>query len=103
MKTIGTFGPLLLLAAMLAIVASMYVILGQEPPQSVLTLTSTVQFLFILYWVVLDARRRRRVPCHDFGFLVVLYMPVSLVWYLVWSRGLRGLLPLVLCHTSNFG
>ncbi len=77
---------------MLAIVASVYVLLGEEPPQSVLTLSSTVQSLFILYWVVADARRRRRVPCHDFGFLVGIYLPVSLIWYLVWSRGLRGLL-----------
>ena len=92
MRVLSTVGPLLLLSAMLAIVASVYVLLGEEPPQSVLTLSSTVQSLFILYWVVVDARRRRRVPCHDFGFLVGIYLPVSLIWYLVWSRGLRGLL-----------
>jgi hypothetical protein len=67
-------------------------LLGQEPPESVLKLSSTAQILFVIYWVVMDARCRRRVPCHDFGFLVGVFLPVSLAWYLVWTRGLRGLL-----------
>ena len=92
MRALSTFGPLLLLSAILAVFASVYGLLGQEPPESVLRLSSTVQVLFILYWVVVDARRRRQVPCHDFGFLVGVFLPVSLAWYLVWTRGMRGLL-----------
>jgi len=95
MRALSAFGPLLLLSASLAIFASVYAMLGQEPPDSVLTLSSTVQLLFILYWVVVDAHRRHRVPCHDFGFLVGTFMPVSLAWYLVWTRGLRGVLMLI--------
>jgi hypothetical protein len=92
MRAISMFGPLLLLSLILAVFASMYVLLGQEPPESVFTLSGSMQLLFILYWVVVDARRRHRVPCHDFGFLVGVFLPVSLAWYLVWTRGLKGLL-----------
>jgi hypothetical protein len=91
MRAISTFGPLVVLSAILAIFASMYVVLGQDPPQGVLTLFGMVQMLYILYWVVVDAHRRRRVPCHDFGFLVGIFLPVSLAWYLVWTRGIKGL------------
>ena len=31
-------------------------------------------------------------PCYDFGFFVALGFPFSVVWYLLWTRGLRGLL-----------
>jgi hypothetical protein len=92
MRAFITFGPLLLLSVILATFVSMYVLLGQEPPERIMRLSGTVQLLFILYWVVVDARCRRRVPCHDFGFLVGVFLPVSLAWYLVWTRGLRGLL-----------
>ena len=92
MRALITFGPLLVLSALLAIFVSMYVVLGEEPPEGVLTVFGIVQTLYILYWIVVDARRRRRVPCHDFGFLVAIFLPVSLAWYLVWSRGLKGLL-----------
>jgi hypothetical protein len=92
MQAIAAFGPLLLLSASVAMFASIYALLGEQPPENVLRLFSTVQVLFILYWVVIDARRRRCVPCHDFGFLVGVFLPVSLAWYVVWTRGLRGLL-----------
>lgn len=37
-----------------------------------------------------DARARRCTRCYDFGYLAGLVLPVSLVWYLFWSRGPRG-------------
>jgi hypothetical protein len=81
-----------MLAAISAAVWSLYALSGETPPDSVVYLTGYSQSLFILYWLMIDARRRHRVPCHEFGFLVGLFMPVSLAWYLVWTRGLRGLL-----------
>jgi hypothetical protein len=45
----------------------------------------------IVYWIVRDARRRSRVPCHEFGFLVAAAFPISLVWYVFWTRGWRGI------------
>ena len=48
--------------------------------------------LMLVLWADADARRRRLVPCYDFGLLVGVYAPLSVVWYCVWSRGRRGLL-----------
>jgi hypothetical protein len=50
--------------------------------------------LFLLVWMMQDARRRRCAPCHEFGFLAGVYMPASLLWYLFWSRGWKGFWPL---------
>jgi hypothetical protein len=45
---------------------------------------------FLLLWAVQDAWHRRRVPCYDFGFLLCFGFPLTVVWYIFWSRGLRG-------------
>jgi hypothetical protein len=47
-----------------------------------------------ILWVVADARGRRVVPCFEFGFLCLVFFPISLAWYCFWSRGWRGLLTL---------
>lgn len=52
--------------------------------------------LMLLVWMTADARRIRRTPCYDFGFLAALCFPLSLPWYCVWSRGWRGVLLLFL-------
>ena len=46
--------------------------------------------LMLVLWMDADARKLRRLPCHDFGFLTGMYFPLSLVWYCFWSRGWRG-------------
>ena len=94
MRRTDTFLPLLLLAAMFAVLWSLYAFAGQAPPESVWMLTDWCLSLFIVYWLIIDARSRHRVPCHDFGFLVYIFMPVAVPWYLVWTRGMRGLLTL---------
>ena len=52
--------------------------------------------LMLLLWMDADARKRRRLPCYDFGLLAGLLFPLSLVWYCFWSRGWRGALVLLL-------
>lgn len=94
MRRILSFGPLLGITAVLAAFASMYVILGEKPPELVEACFSIAPSFFLLCWVILDARRLHRVPCHDFGFLVGVFLPVAIPWYLVWTRGLRGVLML---------
>ncbi len=96
MRWLGSFGPLLGLSAIVAVFASMYVLLGVRPPEDFERVVSSMQGLFIVYWIVTDARRRRKIPCHDFGFLVATSLPISLIWYLVWTRGFRGLWLIVL-------
>ena len=92
MRRLAEYGPLLGLVASLTATTSMYVILGERPPEAVEAILRVAPAFFLVYWVVVDARRLRRVPCYEFGFLVGVFLPVSLPWYLIWSRGLRGLL-----------
>jgi hypothetical protein len=92
MRNLSAYGPLLVLVASLTAIVSMYVILDKQPPDVVQAILQSAPALFLVYWVVIDARQRRRVPCHDFGFLVGIFFLVAVPWYLVWTRGLRGLL-----------
>jgi hypothetical protein len=50
--------------------------------------------LFVTYWVVRDVRKQRGSPCHEFGFLVAVFLPFSVAWYAFWTRGWRGILTL---------
>ena len=52
----------------------------------------TDSMILILMWLVADARRRRQVPCFDFGFFCSIFFPLSVAWYCCWSRGWWGLL-----------
>lgn len=65
------------------------------PPAAEMLASFALTLAFVL-WVDLDARRRGIVPCHDFGFLVAVFFPASLLWYVFWSRGGRGALTLAL-------
>jgi hypothetical protein len=92
MRTLGAFGPLVGLAAILTVFVSLYVLLGENPPETLEPFLSVAPGFFLVYWMVIDARRRHRIPCHDFGFLAGVFLPLALPWYLVWTRGLKGLL-----------
>lgn len=86
------FGAFVVLAVALAAFHVAYIALGRPVSDAAQQLTAYSLALFLLWWVVADARRvRGRLPCHDFGFLMGIGFPVSLVWYLVWSRGWKGL------------
>jgi len=54
-------------------------------------LSSFALALAFILWVEADVRRRSGLPCYDFGFLVAVCLPASLIWYAIWSRGWRGL------------
>jgi hypothetical protein len=43
-------------------------------------------------WVAADMRQRRRTPCFDLPFLLLLAWPLSLFWYCIATRGWYGLL-----------
>ena len=91
------FGPMGMLVA--AVVASSafliaHVAAGAIPSDEVQQLTSFGLALAFVLWVIADARSQHRTPCYDFGFLVAVFFPASLVWYVLWSRGWRGWLTL---------
>jgi hypothetical protein len=96
MRGLGAFGPLLGQATIVAVFASMYVLLGKNPPDELSSVSGFCYLLFVVHWMVVDARRRHCVPCHDFGFLAGVFLPAALPWYLIWTRGDRGLLPLII-------
>jgi hypothetical protein len=85
-------GVLIVLGAALSVAQVVYVTAGVPMSAAASGLTSYSLALFAILWVVADARGRRRVPCYDFGMLVAVYFPLSLVWYVFWSRGRRGAL-----------
>jgi len=90
--SLSHWGPLVILAAAESVILSSYVVLGTSlSPLQMVILPSAIAF-FMMLWVLEDAHRRQGFPCYDFGFFVALGFPFSVVWYLLWTRGLRGLL-----------
>jgi VIT1/CCC1 family predicted Fe2+/Mn2+ transporter len=82
---------LLLSVGAISTVDVAYVALGIQPSQEAATLSSFALGLAFVLWAQADARSRRGLAFHDFGFLVGVFMPISLLWYVIWSRGWRGL------------
>lgn len=72
-----------------------YVAVGRTPTDTVQRLIAIGLALSLVLWISVDARSRHRTPCYDFGFLVAVYFPASLVWYVLWTRGWKGWLTLV--------
>ncbi len=92
------FSPFKVLVALVFVVSALriaYVVTGAAPSAAAEFLTPFCLGLAFILWVVEDARVRRRVPCYDFAFLVAVFFPVSVLWYVVWSRGWWGLVTLV--------
>jgi len=90
--SLSHWGPLVILTAAESVILSSYVVLGASPsPLQMVILPYAIAF-FMMLWVLEDAHRRQGFPCYDFGFFVALGFPFSVVWYLLWTRGLRGLL-----------
>jgi hypothetical protein len=89
MRSIAPFLPMIALSCLLSLMNVAAIARGVLPPTSLLVDYAASGFL--LLWVVTDARRRRCVPCHEFAFLVGVFLPVALPWYVFWTRGWRGL------------
>jgi hypothetical protein len=90
-------GPMTILVAAVAALSALFishVATSTPPSEEAQVLTSYGVTLAVVLWVIADARTRRKTPCYDFGFLVAIFFPASLLWYVFWSRGWRGLLTL---------
>jgi hypothetical protein len=92
MKSIASLGIVFITVVLFSALQCGYVWANQAPPASFTQLGSIAFALGCVVWVVTDAQTRRNTPCFDFGFLVAVFFPISLVWYALWSRGARGLL-----------
>ena len=95
MRRIGPSGMLVATVAALSAFQVPYAAAGVPPSAAAAMLTSNGLSLAFILWVAEDARARRCVPCFDFGFLVAVFFPASLVWYVLWSRSRRGVRTLI--------
>src|SRR6516165_2501880 len=94
MRPFVPLGMLVVAGAWFSALQVAYVAIGTTPSEAAAGLTSAGVALAFVIWVVADARARQQTPCYDFGFLVAVFFPASLCWYVVWSRGWRGMLML---------
>jgi hypothetical protein len=90
-RALSSWVPLLLLSIGVGFFLAAYVVSRSAVAQMAATVLVYVLPLFIIFWVLQDARQRRCVPCFDFGFLLFMAFPLSVVWYLFWTRGWKGL------------
>jgi hypothetical protein len=93
-RPLNPWVPLLVFTAALAVTQSGYTVFQVVPSPLVTTLLEYGPAFFVVWWVMADASRSRRVPCHDFGFFVMAAFPFSVIWYVLWTRRLRGFLVL---------
>jgi len=84
--------PLLLFSIALTALLATYLLIGFAPSTTFEITASFGWSILLAFWLVADARRRKGVPCFDFGFFCYLFLPVAVPWYCFWSRGWRGAL-----------
>ena len=87
--------PLLLFSVTLTVLLAAYVVRGVAPSETFEILVAWIWSLLLALWVVTDARRRRSIPCYDFGLFCYLFVLVVAPAYCFWSRGWRGILILL--------
>jgi hypothetical protein len=86
-----SLAPLLGAALVVLVLPVVHVLVGEPPTELEVIVAGYVPMIFVLLWMIEDAYRRRSTPCFDFGFLICVLFPLSLLGYLVWTRGWWGL------------
>ena len=94
-NVLRSFGPLFLVTLMGCALLSGYELADHSPPL-IFELWGNVFWLSAVTWIQTDAQLRRQTPCFDFGWLVWMTAGVSIPWYLLRTRGSRGLLILLM-------
>jgi len=87
------FAPLIVFAAIIALVFSGYLAMGVTPSTDLQAIVAVMWALLFATWVMADARRGQSLP-YDFGFFCYVFMPIIVPAYCFWSRGWRGALTL---------
>jgi hypothetical protein len=80
-----------------------YVLFAVTPSPLVEPLTTRGWALLAVFWMDADARRRRSLPCYDFGLLAAVAFPLSLLWYCLWSRRVKGVALLLVLLALLYG
>ncbi len=88
--------PLVIFAGLLSVFFALYLCEEQEISLLFETITSGFWSLLLIYWIIADSRRERSATFMDFGFLCVMFFPLSVPWHCFRSRGWRGVFTLML-------
>ena len=90
-QRINALGPLLGAVLVVTLVPLIHALMGVPPSILESLVVSYAPGVFVLLWITDDAYRRHCTPCYDFGFLMWYLFPLTLLGYLVWTRGWWGL------------
>src|SRR5579862_1536231 len=94
-RELRSWAPLVLLSLFLAS-SNVGMVFLRSPLYSAIAYFLPYVLLFaIIGWIVEDAKRRRCVLCFDFAFHLVVWWPISVAWYLIWTRRWVGCLYIV--------
>lgn len=88
--------PLIVFAAVLSVCLTAYFLSRQDMSLLFETIVGFCTSVLFVYWILADARRQHVDTCYDFGFLCAVFFPLSIPWHCFRSRGLRGVLTLML-------
>ncbi len=83
---------LIALSGCMTIIEVLLNLQGKEISLSTQSTWSIVSFFLTILWVYYDANREDFDKPFDFGFLVYIFWPIALPWYLITTRGLKGVL-----------
>lgn len=101
-----TLSPTVLLYTFVVITQFAYgLYLGQqiEAPGAYTLLHWTAQLWIIGWWLRTDSQKRSVVWVHDLGFFLFIAWPLVMTYYLVKTRGARGLLVILGFVGAYFG
>src|SRR5688572_25931879 len=87
---IASFRPLAAALVLTGLWPIVRVFAGAPVTELELLVLSYVPGVFVMLWAMGDAQRQRCTPLFDFGLLMWLLFPLSLLGYLMWTRGWRG-------------
>lgn len=83
---------MLILSCLVTIVEVMLNLKGEVISLSAETTWGLIFLFLSIQWVNCDADRENFSKPFDFGFLVYIFWPIALPWYLISTRGIEGLL-----------
>ena len=93
---VRSYGWLLIASAIVAVFNSLYVIINVRPSVHAQLIADFTLPVCFMTWVQTDARIRRCTPFFDFGTFVCVMWSLAIPWYLIWTRGWRGLLVILM-------
>lgn len=92
---VAPFGRVVVLSLALSAFSGAYAFFRTEPSFVISILGYYSLPVYIGFWVLDDARKRQFWPCFDFGTFLFFGWPAVVPWYLIRTRGSKGI-PLAL-------